>query len=156
MTLDGDVECNPDNYVQGALKPHAELAPSQVPIFKGMRVYLTRNVRKDVDYVNGMSCAVLGYDRKSRGLLVKTWAGHSVTVWPWCDADLGNAVYYPVRPGYASTILKFQGAELPHVTVYLDAPGAPGAACTAISRVAYGKDFLLGGRLTADHFTPAR
>ena len=29
--------------------------------------------------------------------------------------DLGGPAYYPLRPGYASSILKFQGAELPHV-----------------------------------------
>ena len=61
-----------------------------------------------------------------------------------------------MRPGYASTILKFQGAELDHVTVYLDAPGVPGAAYTAASRVKTGKDVLFGGALTREHFTPAR
>ena len=70
--------------------------------------------------------------------------------------DLGHRTYYPVRPGYASTILKFQGAGLNHVTVYLDAPGVPGAAYTAASRVKTGKDVLFGGALTREHFTPAR
>eukprot|EP00971_Amphidinium_carterae_P103328 2045432-Amphidinium_carterae.1 len=29
--------------------------------------------------------------------------------------DLEQVTYYPFRPGYASTIQKYQGAELPHV-----------------------------------------
>ena len=74
-------------------------------------------------------------------------------VWPWTDSELGHKTYYPVRPGYASTVLKFQGAELEHVTAYLDVPGA---AYTAASRSQKGSDILFGGKLTAEHFKPAR
>ena len=63
---------------------------------------------------------------------------------------------YPVRPGYASTIMKFQGAELDHITVWLDAVGVPGAAYTAASRVRRGSDILFGGDLKAEHFKPAK
>ncbi|CAE7365302.1 unnamed protein product [Symbiodinium natans] len=155
-TLPADVDSNPENYVQGKLKPPAELQPSTMPVYKGMRVYLTRNVRKDIDFVNGMEATVLKYDDNTGGLLVRTATGFVVSVWPWTDPERGGLVYYPVRPGYASTILKFQGAELPHVVVYLDAPKVPAAAYTAISRVGYYKDFLLAGILTEDHFTPAK
>ena len=75
-------------------------------------------------------------------------------IWPWTDTDLGNHTYYPIRAGYCSTILKFQGSELVHVTVFLDKPGVPGAAYTAMSRVSYEADVLLGGILTPEHFTP--
>ena len=92
----------------------------------------------------------------TKGLTVVTETNKRVIVWPWTDTDIGHRVYYPVRPGYASTILKFQGAELEHVTAYLDAPGVPGAAYTAASRVKRGQDVLFGGRLTAEHFKPAR
>ena len=51
--------------------------------------------------------------------------------------------------------MKFQGAELPHVVVYLDAPKVPAAAYTAISRVGFYDNFLLAGSLTPEHFTPA-
>ena len=44
------------------------------------------------------------------------------------NPDMGGRLYFAVRPGYASTIIKFQGAELRHVTAYLDVPGVPGAA----------------------------
>jgi len=155
-TLPADVDSNPENYVQGKLKPAGELQPSAMPVYKGMKVYLTRNVRKDVDFINGMEATVLKYDDGTGGLLVRTATGYVVSVWPWTDPERGGLVYYPVRPGYASTILKFQGAELPHVVVYLDAPRVPAAAYTAISRVGYYKDFLLAGIFTEHHFTPAK
>ena len=41
-----------------------------------------------------------------------------------------------------------------HVTAYLDCPGIPGAAYTALSRVSYGKDIMIGGAVTAAHFQP--
>ena len=67
---------------------------------------MTRNVRKDLDYVNGMEAQVLDFDRSSGGLLLRTVTGHTVSVWRWTDPDRGGLSYYPVRPGYASTILK--------------------------------------------------
>jgi hypothetical protein len=156
VVLPADVDSNPLNYARGRLKPAEELAPSMMPVYRNMRIYLTRNVRKDVDYVNGMEASVQHYDAQTGGLVVHTVTGYTLSVWPWTDPERGGLAYYPVRPGYASTILKFQGAELPHVTVYLDAMKVPAAAYTAISRVGYFKDFLLGGILTAEHFTPAK
>ena len=153
--LAGDVETNPRNYVDGILKPVEELAPLPVVVHKGMSVYLTKNIRKDVDFVNGMSAEVLRYNAATKGLRVRTKTGFLIKVWPWSDPDHGGIVYYPLRPGYCSTILKLQGAELDHITAYLDAPNVPGAAYTAISRVRRTSDFLIGGAVTALHFTPA-
>ena len=156
--IDADVESNPDNYEGGERKALEALVPSKMPVYVNMQVYLTRNVRKDIDFVNGMQCRVLGWDAQAAALRVETTTGHRFAVWPWTDTDLGNIVYYPVRPGYASTVGRFQGAELPHVTLYLDAPGVPAAAYTGLSRVSTGKDFLLAanGPLTAEHCVPAR
>ena len=56
--LDGDVETNPYNYDQGKLKPVDELVPLRLNIHVGMRVYLTRNVQKSVDYVTACSAAL--------------------------------------------------------------------------------------------------
>ena len=75
-TLPADVDSNPENYAQGKLRPVAELEPSAMPVYKGMRVYLTRNVRKDVDFVNGMEATVLKYDNLTGGLLVRTAHRH--------------------------------------------------------------------------------
>jgi len=153
--LPGDLEVNPANYRDGVLKPVAELLPLPVPVYVGMQVYLTKNVRKDIDFVNGMQAVVKGFDARTGGLRVRTETGHTFDVWRYTDRDHGDLVYYPFRPGYASTILKFQGAELRHVTVYLDAPKVPGAAYTALSRVRRGDDFLIGGLVDELHFTPA-
>ncbi len=121
---------------------------------EGMTLYFTRNVRKDIDFVNGMRCVVEGFDAASKGLRVKTATGHRVVAWNWTDKELGGATYYPVRVGYASTVIKFQGAELSMVILYLDTY-SPGAAYTAMSRVKYGSQCLIGGDVNKRHFTPA-
>ena len=156
--LPGDIESNPENYDERhILKTNtAALKPIKLRVYQGMLVYFTRNVRKDVDFVNGMLAVVTGYDSASNSLQVVTKTGHPVRVWQWTDREFENKTYFPVRPGYASTIIKFQGAELSHVTVYLDVPGAPGAAYTALSRVATGKQYLIGGNVNPHHFTPNR
>ena len=59
------------------------------------------------------------------------------------------------KPPLQREILKLQGAELDHISVYLDVPKVPGAAYTAISRVRTGRDFLIGGSVADVHFTPA-
>ena len=153
--LPADVESNSKNYQDGALlQDLSALEPLPLPIFRGMRVVFTRNVRKDVDFVNGMDGQVVAYNARSKAVEVVTTTQHRVVVWPWTDPDLGNLTYYPLKAGYADTIVKFQGAELTHVTAYLDCPGVPGAAYTALSRVSYGKDILIGGAVTAAHFQP--
>ena len=56
---------------------------------------------------------------------------------PW------RPVFLPCAARICRTILMFQGTELPHVVVYLDAPKVPAGAYTAISRgVFYDKFFL--------------
>ena len=69
---------------------------------------------------------------------------------------MNGLAYYPLRIGYASTILRMAGAEMEHVTVYLEVPHAAAAAYTAMSRVATLKQVKLGGKITTDHFAPAR
>ena len=158
VTLPGDMESNPFNYIENKLREPPELIPLKLFIYKGMKVFLTKNVRKDLDFVNGMLAFVKDYNEQTKALRVKTITGKTIDIWKWTDKDHGNLSYYPVRPGYASTILKFQGAELKHVTVYLDAPKVPAAAYTAISRVKKAKHFLIAtaSKMTPEHFTPAR
>ncbi|CAK8987418.1 unnamed protein product, partial [Durusdinium trenchii] len=153
--LDGDVASNPENYHEGALLEDLRaLRPLRLPIFKGMRAVFTRNVRKDVDFVNGMDCVVQGSVGRTKAVEVLTATNHRVMVWPWTEPELGNLSYYPLKAGYADTIIKYQGAELKHVTAFLDCPGIPGAAYTALRRVSFGKDLLVGGVVTAAHFQP--
>lgn len=59
VILPGDVESNPDNYHRGKLKDVKELKPMEFKVYKkGQPVFLTRNVRKDIDFVNGMKATV--------------------------------------------------------------------------------------------------
>ena len=121
-----------------------------------MRVYITQNLRKSTDFVNGMLAEIESYDARTSGLRVVTETGYRNVIFPWTDTNPGhgNRTYYPVRPGYASTVMKYQGAELPHVTLFLDVQGVPGAAYTAMSRVRTGQDILISGRVQPAHFTP--
>ena len=154
MVLPGDVESNDENYENGVLKEPGELEPLSVPIYKGMQIYLTANVNKKEDFVNGMHCTVESWDEASRGLRVVTKTGRRLVVWRWTSPFQGNMSYYPIRPGYASTILKFQGATLDFVVLYLDGV-QPGAAYTAMSRVRRSEHCLIGGNVKREHFTPA-
>ena len=158
-TVDADVESNPNNWTKGpdgaqVLKEDHLLKPTELPIFKGAQVCFTRNVRKDIDYVNGMDATVVDYHPESKAIEVMTATKHRVMVWKWSDMDKGGLAYYPLKAGYADTIMKYQGAELEHVTVFLDAEKVPGAAYTALSRVSYGDNVLIGGNVTAAHFQP--
>lgn len=155
-TIPGDVDSNPANYDgNGNVKPLRLLQPTALPIHAGLQLYLTKNVQKDRDYINGMKCTVAAWDSERRAVVVVTATGKRIPVTCLHDEDLGGLAYYPLRLGYASTVLKFQGAELEHVVLYLDRPHVPAAAYTAMSRVRLQRDCLVGGRLTPHHFTPA-
>jgi hypothetical protein len=159
-TVPVDWESNADNYdpdnnnelIVG--RPPMAL---QMPLFKGMRLHHTRNVNKEADFVNGMEATVESYDSSSRCVHVVTKTGRQLAVYPMTDyvPDCGYVTAYPIRPGYASTIHKLQGAELEHITVWLDVKKAKAAGYVAISRVQYDADYLLGGRVTRKHFRPA-
>ena len=73
--------------------------------------------------------------------------GWTIDITKWADPELGEMQYYPLRVGYASTILRKAGADgLPHLTVYLDVPNAAAAAYTAMSRVSTLDKIKFGGR----------
>ena len=157
-TLPGDVEQNPDNYdATGKLREDRPSRPCKIPIYKGMKLCLTENVRKEDGYVNGMCCEVERFDANGNGgvLRVKLESGERLPITMWTDIHKTGARYFPIRIGYGSTIHKAQGGEYKHVTVWLDVRFMPAAAYTALSRVAKMKHFLLGGVLVKHHFVPA-
>ena len=80
-----------------------------------------------------------------------------LAVYPITDwvEGCGYVTAYPVRPGYASTVHKLQGAELEHITVWLDIPFMRAAGYVALSRVQRDTDYLLGGIVSRRHFVPA-
>ena len=157
--LPGDVDTNPQNYLRdGNMKPASQRRSLWVPIFIDMKICITQNVRKEADFVNGMLATVEWFYPASSGLRVRTATGRCLVIYKWKNPrEPEIPAHYPIRPGYASTIMKYQGAELTHVTVYLDAKNVPGAAYTALSRVQSGRQYRLAGtgRLDPDHFTPA-
>lgn len=156
IILPGDVESNPDNYHEdGTLKSGNECVPLPVPCHAGMKLLLTKNVDKDRDYVNGMEVEIETFDAHIQALVVLSRTGHRLAIRPWTDPNL-KISFFPMKPGYASTILKMAGAELDHAVVWLDKAHVPGAAYTGMSRVSYGKNLLLGGLLSVDHFTPVQ
>ena len=53
--------------------------------------------------------------------------------------------------GYADTVHKFQGAELPHVAFWFDRAGGTAAGYVALSRARKDKDYLLGDFISAGH-----
>ena len=115
--------------------PHDELQPLMMPLYIGMKVVLTRNVCKTTDFVNGMVCRVEDYDKINDGLRMITCTGKRIVTYFRTDKELGGRGYPPVRLGYCGTIIKYQGAELKHFTLYLDVKGIPGGCiyCTFAS-----------------------
>ena len=148
-TIPADPESNPSNF-RGAKMVESE--PSRLRIFRGMRITLTKNENKRIGFVNGMGATVLGMDHGN--LIVRTEENVRLVVHPIHDENL--VLSFPVRPGYASTLHKVQGATLDHITVWLDTPNVPAAAYVAISRVQYDKDWRYVGKPFLHHFTPAR
>ena len=159
--IPADYESNTDNYDgHGNLRDDGRLAPLHFQLYRGSKVFLTKNLNKRAGFVNGMLATVDHYCAQSKCVTVLTRTGRRLAIFPFTeDVDTGNhkvrVVYYPMRPGYAGTIYKLQGANLKHVTVYLDRPGVPAAAYVAMSRVSRDEDYLLGGQLTPEHFVPA-
>eukprot|EP00971_Amphidinium_carterae_P156473 3101712-Amphidinium_carterae.1 len=139
---------NPSNYL-GTTRISS--IPVDMPIFDGMRVTLTQNINKEIDYVNGMSGTVLG--AHPRGIRVRTDTGYIFPVYPWTDED--HNTFYPMRVGYAHTLMKMQGATLKDLTLYLDSANIEAAAYVALSRVEYDVNWRFVGNPTVHHFTPA-
>ena len=131
------------------------LKPLRMRVYNNMHVYITKNVRKYIDQVNGMLGVVESFDAETGGVRVKTRTSYRPVITTYTDIDLGNMNYYPLRPGYASTVMKFQGAELEHVILYADAKSVPGGFYTAASRVRERNHFMVGGNATSQHMTPA-
>ena len=144
-----DPEGNPENY-WGSTKWCD--VPQEQPIYAGMRIILTKNLHKDVGYVNGMPATVLRMDRN--GVLVRTEQGRVLSVYPWTSEE--KRTFYPFRLGYASTLHKVQGATLQHITLWLDVCNMPAAAYVALSRVEFDANWRFVGDPCVHHFTPAR
>ena len=84
--LPGDFRDNQDNYTEmAALRTDLALVPSEVPIYVGLRIVLTRNIDKENHFVNGMVCTVEAFDPKRRSLMVMTESNRRLAVYPFTD-----------------------------------------------------------------------
>ena len=140
---------NMDNY-DGSYMVDAQ--PLMQPIFVGMKMILTKNLNKQIGFVNGMGAVIQNMDRY--GIEVLTEQNKTIMVHPWTAED--RRVHFPFRVGYASTLHKVQGATLEHVTMWLDVRNMPAAAYVAISRVRRDEDWRYIGNVCVHHFTPAQ
>ena len=151
LWVDADPEANPENFEAGGQL--SGMIPLRMPVYHGMRVHLTRNMNKEIDFVNGMEATVLQAYR-SGAIKVRTKTGYPVSVFPWTDPET-RVSFLPMRAGYACTLAKMQGATLDHVTVYLDKAGIEAAAYVALSRVRKDADWQYVGDPQVGHFVPA-
>ena len=155
-----DYEANLDNYDPATNKlKKGRLVGAETDVYEGMRIFLTKNMDKERDFVNGMSATVESYDNRSKCLEVLTRTGQRLAVhMVGHELEDGRRVTcFPVRLGYACTIPKVQGMTLPHVTIWLDTIGCRAAAYVAMSRVQRDEEYLIaGGPLTPRHFAPAQ
>ena len=157
-TIPMDYDANEANFqAQGKLREGA-LEPSRTEIFEGQRIFLTRNIDKANDFVNGMSAVIENFDPGSMCLHATTATGRPLAV-HLCTEDIenhGRVTSFPVRLGYACTIPKVQGATLRHITIWLDRALCRAAAYVAMSRVERDEDYLVAGNVGPQHFIPAQ
>ena len=124
-----------------------------------MRVTLTRNVNKAIGFVNGMTAEVLGV--RGHVIVARTRNGSILTIFPFTDTEVEvqgmkrQCTYLPLRLGYATTLVKVQGATLEQVVFWLDVANVPAAGYVALSRVQRDADWKFIGHVTPHHFTPA-
>ena len=153
-----DWESNIENFNEKG-QVHQKTPPkaANTAIYKGMKVFLTKNMNKEDDFVNGMSAIVEAYDASTKCLQVRTATKQRLAVHMHTEdvEGCGRVTSFPVRAGYASTIQKVQGATLDHITIWLDVPGCRAAGYVALSRVRFDKDYLIAGVVTPRHFVPA-
>ena len=54
-------------------------------LFKGMKLFLTGNVNKEADFINGMEATVQDYAKASRCVHVLTKTGRHLAIYPITD-----------------------------------------------------------------------
>eukprot|EP00973_Karenia_brevis_P087085 12076901-Karenia_brevis.AAC.1 len=71
-----------------------------------MRVTLTKNLNKQWNFVNGMSATVTHMGCNDDHIII--------------HGEQRRAVYFPLRLGYSTTLMKVQGSTLEHITFWYD------------------------------------
>ena len=110
-----DVEANPAKYFRSTYKPLGEVHPYLVSLRARMHIFLTRNVRKDVDFVNGMAAVVESWNAQNGFVTAITLTNRRIAVWPLTIPTVSRGAFFPFRPGYGPTILRHQGNLIKHL-----------------------------------------
>ena len=112
MNIDGDIESHAQNSdTQGKLKPKGLLTLLKAPIRKGLLLYMTKTtIERAQKYVNGTQCIGEAYHAVAAAVIVLAGAGRRGAVTRRHDEDIGLPLY-PLRPGYASIVMKLQSAS---------------------------------------------
>lgn len=128
-----------------------------MPVFRGMRVAITRNHCEEKGIMNGESATVLALS--PAGVCVQMEDGSLQAMAPnvqWVSSggrDVLRAAF-ELAPGYATTVFKSQGATLPFVIFWADCRGGPGIGYVACSRVRRREHLRFFGPVLQSHFEP--
>ena len=116
--------------------------PLEVPIFVGAKIILTKNLNKQIGFVNRHGCHCAGNGWQQCGSSNRT---RSSPHGPSMDVS-GVQGALPL-----SAWIRQHSPQ-----VWLDVPNMPAAAYVALSRVEYDSTWQFVGDPTVHHFTPAR
>ena len=160
----GHIPCDPDdnnrNFQWHGHQQHQIAAdPKWLVMYEGMRIRITSNEDKDRGFVNGMAATVQKM-RKS-GVQVITDSGTVLLIHPITREiatfyGVSKVTFYPLRPGYSTTLHKVQGATLQHITLWMDKPNVLAAMYVAMSRVQHDRDWRFIGSIGRQHCRPAK
>ena len=125
-----------------------------IPVHRGMKMMLTRNINKSIGFVNGQFVHV--HSIAGQTIVGRHPNGHIINIFPLTTPVNDVPVTkYPVLPGYATTISKVQGQTLSRAILWLDTSTAPrGMAYVAMSRVRRLADLYFLQKLTPSQFCP--
>ena len=102
-----DFESKEENFgPSGELHEGRMHAQEQTDIFQGQRVFLTRNLDKDHDFVNSMAAIVDAFEEVANCLMLTTSTGRRLAVHLYTQEveEHDNVTFFLVRNGYACTI----------------------------------------------------
>ena len=140
---------------RGSSGMKTKLLLALLALYKGLRLYLTKNMNKKDHFVNGMQVNVVDYDERSHCLKVMTKTRKRLHLITEDVEGHGRVTYFPVRLGSACTVQKVQGTTLDHISIWLDVSGCRADAYVALSRVQCDTDYLIGAVVCPRQFIPA-
>ena len=125
-----------------------------IPIYKHMRVMVTRNIDK-INSVNGAEGNVRYMENQT--IFIELVTKRIVPIYPITDVNEEQMrnVCYPIVPSYSITITKSEGMNLSGVIIWFDTTNLPdGSAYVALSRIKRLEDLVLLTPIHRCHIKP--